>query len=262
MPKVERHVPSETGHKIQPQGKTARERRRASHKRQQNITRMIVIGSLLLLAAVVSLLMFPPAGDAVEETFRMAAPREHPDANENSMGAEDAPVVLEEYADFQCSACASFYEQIEPILIERYVKTGQVKLVYRSANDFLGADSANAAEGAYCAGGQGKFWDMHDMLYANFPTHTSGYSDERLTAMATQLGLDDDTFRQCLRSDDQRDRVEQDGEDFRAVNQDLIDGGESFGTPTLAINGVRLDLVSSWDELFAALDAAIAASAP
>ncbi|MBI3159370.1 MAG: thioredoxin domain-containing protein [Chloroflexi bacterium] len=264
MPKDERHIPSESGQKIVPKGVTARERRRASHRRRKNMTRMVVVGVFVLIVGIIALLIFPPGGAASDETFVVPPAREHPLAEDNTLGAADAAVVLEEFADFQCSACASFWQQIEPILIEQYISTGQVKYIYRSANDFLGADSANAAEGAYCAGEQGKFWEMHDMLYANFAGHAGagGYSDERLTAMAGQAGLDADAFSQCLKSDDQRERVQQDGEDFRAVNQDLIDSGQSFGTPTLAINGVRVDMASSWEELFAALDAAIAASAP
>ncbi|TAK11032.1 MAG: hypothetical protein EPO32_13450 [Anaerolineae bacterium] len=261
MPKAKRHVPKEDGEAIQPQGQTARQRRRAQQTRSKRQGQMVLVlilgGVFLLVAALVS------QGSQPVDTSTLIdpAPRAHPDAADNVIGSPDAKVVLTEYSDFNCSACQSFWLQIETIVIDQYVSTGKIRFEYRSANDFLGPTSADAAEAAYCAGKQDRFWDMHDMIFTNFVLHnTSGYTSGVLTGMAEKLGLDMNAYDDCVDSGEMRDRLDADGEAFRAVNQNLIDAGESYGTPTLAINGERVDIVSSWDELFAALDAAVAAA--
>lgn len=256
MPKNVRKVSQGEGHAVTPAGMTARQRARASQQRRKNLTWMLILGGALLLGAAIVLPMLQP----VDPTVLNDAPlRVHPEANGNSLGSPEAQVVLEEFADFQCSACASFWEQIEPILIENYVATGKIRLVYRTANNFLGPDSASAGEALYCAEEQGQFWEMKDLLYANFSSgNVGGFSEKRVSAMAAKLGLDVSDFDACMSSNRMVPRLEQDLADFEAVNADLIAAGQSYGTPTLAINGVRVDLVSSWDELFAALDAAVA----
>ncbi len=257
MPKNVRKVSQGEGQAVTPAGMTARQRARASQQRRKNLTWMLILGGTLLLGAAIVLPMLQPVDPTV---LNDAPPRAHPEADGNSLGSPEAQVVLEEFADFQCSACRSFWEQIEPVLIENYVATGKIRLVYRTANDFLGLDSASAAEALYCAEEQGQFWEMKDLLYANFSSgNVGGFSEKRVSAMAAKLGLDVSAFDDCMSSNRMVPRLEHDLADFEAVNADLIAAGQSYGTPTLAINGVRVDLVSSWDELFAALDAAVAA---
>lgn len=258
MSKNVRKVSQGDGKPIIPSGQTARQRARAQQQRRRNLNLMLIIGGAVLLAAAIILPTLQPVDPTV---FNDPPPRVYPVAEGARLGAADAPVLLEEYADFQCSACRTFWEQIEPLLIENYVQTGKIRFVYRSANDFLGPDSANAAAAMYCAGEQDKLWEMKGLLYANFSSgNTGGYSEKRLSAMAARLGLNTGAFDRCLSSDTTRARLQQDAADFAAVNADLISTGQSYGTPTFAINGVRLDLVSSWEELFAALDAAVAAA--
>lgn len=258
MPKNVRKVSQGEGQSVAPSGMTARQRARASQQRRKNLTWMLIIGGTLLLGAAIVLPMLQP----VDPTTLNDPPlRAHPFAEGNSLGQADAPVVLENFSDFQCSACRAFWEQIEPILIENYVQTGKIRLVYHTANDFLGPDSAKAGEAVYCAGEQGMFWEMKDMLYANFSSgNVGGYSEKRFSAMAQRLGLDVAAFDRCVSSNSQAGQLAADRAAFEAVNGDLIAAGQSYGTPTLAINGVRVDLVSSWDELFAALDAAVSAA--
>ena len=89
------------------------------------------------------------------------------------MGDPNAKVTYVEFADFQCPFCKQFFSQTEPQIISDYVKTGKVKFVFRNFA-FLGPDSNTAAEGAYCANDQGKFWDYHNFLYSHQAAEGSG----------------------------------------------------------------------------------------
>lgn len=91
------------------------------------------------------------------------------------MGDPNAKVTYVEFADFQCPFCEQFYSQTEPQIINDYVKTGKVKFVFRNFA-FLGPDSNTAAEGAYCANDQGKFWDYHNFLYSHQAGEGSGWA--------------------------------------------------------------------------------------
>src|SRR5581483_10344578 len=77
--------------------------------------------------------------------------------NGHTRGDANAPVTIEEWADFQCPACGIFARQTEPQLLATYVAKGQVKIVFHHFA-FLGAESNWAAEAAECAGEQGKFF--------------------------------------------------------------------------------------------------------
>ncbi|MBK8617464.1 MAG: thioredoxin domain-containing protein [Anaerolineales bacterium] len=91
----------------------------------------------------------------------------------NTMGNPDAPVHIIEYGDFQCPYCLKFWSETEPQLIEEYVNTDQVYFEYR-AYPIIGPESSWAAEGAYCAGDQGRFWEFHDTLFANWSGENVG----------------------------------------------------------------------------------------
>jgi len=142
-------------------------------------------------------------------------------------GNPNAPVTIVEFSDFQCSFCARFYEQTLLQLRQQYIDTGKVKFVYR---DFpLGNHeyAQKAAEATECADDQGKFWEMHDLL---FETGLLAPSD--LKQHAVTLGLDTTEFNECLDS----------GKYTGEVQKDLKDGQAAGvqGTPSFFINGVLL----------------------
>jgi len=78
----------------------------------------------------------------------------------------NAPVTIEEWADFQCPACGQFARLTEPQLLSTYGAKGQVSIVFHHFA-FLGQESSWAAEAAECAGEQGKFFEFHDALYSS-----------------------------------------------------------------------------------------------
>lgn len=184
----------------------ARQRRLAARRRQRILTALIVAGVVLILAGVIIWPQVRPVADIVVVT-----PQPHPMADGNAMGDPNAPVTIIEYSDFQCPFCRRFAEQTKPLLVEEYVATGKVRFVYRSFGLFIGQESLDAAEAAYCAGDQGKFWEYHDMLFANqIGENVGAFAPKRLLAMAEALGLDMTQFRQCFESHKYRDRAMQD----------------------------------------------------
>lgn len=177
-----------------------RQELRERRAKQQQIQRIFLIVGVALVALALALLFILPnlpkdPGEVVMPEFF-----ERPQANLNAAGNPDAPIRVEAYSDYQCVHCRDFYVEKEKQFIEQFVATGKVYFVYKTVA-FGGGESLRAGEAAYCAGDQGRFWDMHDLIFANWQTpNTGGYSDLRLNAFAAKLGLDTDAFKSCLSS--------------------------------------------------------------
>jgi protein-disulfide isomerase len=120
--------------------------------------------------------------------------------------------------------------EVEPALIEEYINTGKVHFTYRSMGRWIGSESVEAAEAAYCAGDQGKYWEYHDTLFANWNGENLGaFSSKRLNDFARYLKLNTGDFNACRSGNKYLDRV----------NQDRTDGERLGvkGTPSFFING-------------------------
>jgi protein-disulfide isomerase len=138
-------------------------------------------------------------------------------------GPAAAPITIVEFSDFQCPYCS----RVNPTLKQVEEKYGdKLRWVFR---DFplvqIHKDAAKAAEAGECAHEQGKFWEMHDRLFAN----QSKLQVEALKQAATELGLDAEKFNQCLDSSKYATEVQKD-----------VDEGARYGvtgTPAFFING-------------------------
>jgi protein-disulfide isomerase len=116
------------------------------------------------------------------------------------LGDPSAPVTIIEFGDYQCHQCYNWYHDTKPTIHQNYIQTGKVNLVFVDLA-FLGRDSAKAAQAAYCAEEQGKFWEYHDLLYQLQQGIDDGWANsERLKAFAFSLGLDPEIFNSCLDS--------------------------------------------------------------
>jgi protein-disulfide isomerase len=173
-----------------------------------------------------------------------------------ALGDPAAPVTIEVYEDFQCPYCHLFTEQIEPQIIDTYVRPGIARLVFRDL-PFLGEESRWAAVAARLASQQGLFWPMHDYLFANQLGENAGsFTPDRLMAMAQAAGLDMDTFIAGLQVPAARALYAQ-------VEAEAYQRASALGikaTPTVVVNGVptaSVDLAS----VSAAIEAALAGSA-
>lgn len=203
---------------MSPEQKTSkRQMMREKRQRQARLQRLGMIGIIVVGALFVAAALIYPSLKPVGEVV-MPDPVERPMVNDNAMGDPNAPVKIEEFSDFQCPFCARFYEDTEWQIAESYVADGTVYFVYRSFGSFIGPESKAAAEAAYCAGDQNKFWEYHDILFANQTGENVGaYSNRRLQAFAEELSLDMGAFNNCLNSGKYSDRVEQDRADGTAA---------------------------------------------
>jgi|JI10StandDraft_1071094.scaffolds.fasta_scaffold155818_2 protein-disulfide isomerase len=166
-------------------------------------------------------------------------------ATNHVTGNKDSTVTLVEYGDFQCSACGSFYPVTKQIQ-EKYAD--KIRFQFRNLpltqphpNAFAGARAAEAADM------QGKFWQMHDILYQNQdPYGQSGWvasSDplnKYFVTYAKQLNLDISKFKTDFGSVAVNNRINADIEAFKAT-------GEQMSTPSYFINGKKIDNSSMLD---------------
>jgi len=112
-------------------------------------------------------------------------------------GKIDAPVTVIEYSDYDCPFCARNFRDVMPLLQQEYIDTGKVRFVMRE-NPLISLhkDAMNASMAALCAGDQSKYWEMHDVLFANQKKFTL----DNLKGFAGELGLDTGAFNECLDS--------------------------------------------------------------
>lgn len=139
-----------------------------------------------------------------------------------AFGPEDAPVTIIEFSDFRCGFCGRFAQQtLQPLLTEY---EGRVRFVYRDYIIF-GQPSYEAALASECADDQGKFWEYHNLVFAN----QQNISPETLMSFGEELELDMDTFQSCFDDEVHRDAIAAD-----------VSYGQSLGlsgTPSFFING-------------------------
>jgi len=110
------------------------------------------------------------------------------------VGELTAPVVIVEYADFQCPYCGAFHRETWPGLETKYVKPGRLQFVFINDPLQMHEHAERAAEAAVCAAQQGKGWEMHNAMFAD-----QGHLDEpSLLSHAVGLGLERTQFGACL----------------------------------------------------------------
>jgi protein-disulfide isomerase len=153
------------------------------------------------------------------------------DASAHIRGNPDAPVTLEEFADFQCPPCGQFAGFIEEL---RREYDSRLRVVFRNFPLPAHEHAREAAQAAEAAGLQGKFWEMYDTLYReqSLWSNTSN-ARELFESYAGTLGLDVDQFKKDMDGDKVRERIDSD--------HALADSLGIKVTPTLFINNRPLD---------------------
>lgn len=237
-----------------------RQEMREKRQRKQNLNRLAAIGLVTLGAILLAfLLIYPTLPKPVGEIVTVE-PNTYPAADGRELGDPAAPVLIEVWEDFQCPACRDFSQGTEPRLVESFVATGQARYVYRHYS-FLDGDgvsrrgeSDQAANASMCAADQEKFWDYHDILFANWNGENQGaFSDSRLQAFAESVGLEMESFNTCFEANTHKDTIE---DDFAAG---LAIGVQ--GTPSVFVNGQKVGQsgrVASFDEIAQAVQAELA----
>jgi protein-disulfide isomerase len=134
------------------------------------------------------------------------------------LGKVDAPVTLMEFSDYQCPFCSRHYRQTMPTLVKDYVETGQLKYVMReNPIQSIHSRAMGASQAALCANDQGKYWEMHNIMFDN----QRELAEENLKSYAATIGLDTAEFNSCFDTKKHEN----------TVNEDLKDG------QTLGIRG-------------------------
>lgn len=128
-------------------------------------------------------------------------------------GAATAPVTMYIMSDFQCPFCAQFARETFPVLEREYVATGKVRMVFVNFPLPMHPNAGPAAELAMCAARQGKFWQMHDLLFRN-QDHWKGLREPGtyFLGLADSAGVDRDQVTQCLQAAATRELVRSDAE--------------------------------------------------
>jgi protein-disulfide isomerase len=279
--------PSGTGQPatVQPAGgAAARERRPAAPKADRAGTRpgpstrpgtagmnqllivSAIVGAIAIVVVAAAIVLTQPKAAAAQPVPPTVVTPASIPSSDRTLGNADAPVTVEVYGDFRCSACFVFTtDGTEASLVTNYVATGKAKLVW---HDYLSIDalsggtaSRDAANAAWCAADQGKFWVMHDWLYANdlAPTEDpSAFTLTRLAAIAKGAGLDMAKFQPCLDAGTHDDAI---------LAEMSATPSEVGGTPSIFVAGkfVPGATAESWptfDLIKAAIDAALASPAP
>jgi protein-disulfide isomerase len=120
--------------------------------------------------------------------------------NTRIKGDRTARITIVEFSDFECPFCRQFARETLPQIERDYVRTGKLRYAFRNYPlTALHKDAFKAAEAAGCAQEQGKFWEMHQRLFA----HEKALGESELHTHAEAVGLDLQTFQACLRSEKQ-----------------------------------------------------------
>ncbi len=171
-------------------------------------------------------------------------------------GAATARVSVVEVSDFQCPYCRQFYETTYHRFDSAYVKTGKVQMVYIHLPLPMHTQAYPAAEAAMCAGAQGKFWEMHDRIFAT-QREWGGQADavQRFSRMALALNLDAAAYRDCVDNDRTAPLI---------LNDAMQASGAGVnGTPAFIVNrNQMLNGAVTYEQLSAAVDAALAGQTP
>ena len=164
----------------------------------------------------------------------------------NEMGTSSAKVTIVEYGDFQCPACGSAHPIVKQVLNDYKDK---VHFVFRNFPLPMHANAPFAAEAAYAAGLQGKFWEMHDKLYESqdeWGEKTGAQAKALIAEYAQDMGLDMTRFTDDINKNAGNDKIQKDQNDGYQLGVD--------STPTFYINGTKFAAILSYDQFKKEID--------
>ncbi|HEX3082642.1 MAG TPA: thioredoxin domain-containing protein [Candidatus Saccharimonadia bacterium] len=204
-------------------------------------TKILIAALVVIVGVMAGLFMLansgsntPPVGDKTKIT--------RPDSHKTGSG----PVTMVEFGDYQCPACGAAYPNVKQLLADY---NGKVTFYFRNFPlTNLHPNAMASAQAAEAAGDQGKYWQMHDMLYEN-QKDWSTVTDPTSTFVnyAQSLGLDTTKFRNAIINKEFQSVIDQDIADGTALNIQ--------GTPTFYFNGTAYSGDSSYASLKNKVDA-------
>lgn len=217
-------------------------------QRRGNRSSLIVVGAVVVVAVVVGLavLLIRGSGERVAATYPVSA-----SGGVITAGSASAPVGIDVYEDYLCPVCERFEERYGDELTTA-LNAGKITVRYHPVA-ILGNltnppdYSTRAANAALCAVPAGIFPGYHDKLFAEQPSEGSaGLSDDELVALGAELGATGD-FAGCVASASNAEAVG--AETVAAETDPALRSDRGFGTPTVAIDGRKIDVTdTAWLE--------------
>ncbi len=189
----------------------------------------------------------PPSGRAAGGTQAPAVPQavRMPTVTGYVLGRLDAPLTMVEFTDLQCPFCARFHETAFERLKTEYIDKGLLRFVTRDFPLGIHAHAELAARASWCAGEQGRFWDLRNML----ATRSSTLTPESVDAAARAADVDMKLFGSCLASAEAKEHVQRDVAEGRTLG---VEGTPTFvvgRTQGAGVEGVRLVGLMSFENL-------------
>lgn len=144
-------------------------------------------------------------------------------------GVESAPVTIVEFSDYQCPYCSRYVDEAYSEIKEKYIANGKVRYMFRDFPLPFHQNAMISALAARCAGDQGKYWEMHDILYEKQSDWSGSDAKDKFVGYASDIGINSEAFTKCLDDEKYKDAIEAD----LALVQELGVGG----TPGFFVNG-------------------------
>lgn len=156
--------------------------------------------------------------------------------NRPGLGDVNAPVTIVEISDYQCPYCKRFFDTTFPLIKKEYIDTGKLRLVFKDMPLGFHKNARKAAQAAHCAADQGKYWEMHDILFQN----AKRLDERNLPEYAKIIKLDKDKFLSCLNSKRHLATIDFDA---RQASQIGLTGTPSFIIGKTSENIIKGDVV-------------------
>jgi protein-disulfide isomerase len=185
-----------------------------------------------------------PTLDALRQNYANAGP-----PKPYVIGDSNAKVIIEEFADYECPSCGRYATITEPDVRKRLVESGRALYKYYDFPLPMHKNSRAASLSAACADEQGKFWEMHDALFAGQDQWGLGMDESEVTdnpkpifmKFAQTIGINTAQWEQCFDSKKYASRI--DGNAAEALRRNVEQ------TPTFYVNGAKTSGALSYDEL-------------
>jgi protein-disulfide isomerase/uncharacterized membrane protein len=213
--------------------------------------RVLFVGGIVAVVALIAVVIWEAFGGGASPTDAAEIKRRRPDfyrwylsqplvevpldATRNTRGSADAPVTIVEFSDFECGHCGAFHRSLDDVLRRM---GPEVRVVFRhfpldsacnpKVTGSVHPSACLAAVAAECAADQGKFWQYHNVLFANQQELGRAF----LIQYAARLGMDVARFTECLGGADAQARVREDAAEGARLGID--------STPTIFINGRKI----------------------
>ncbi len=161
---------------------------------------------------------------------------EIPTGNAPVMGSADATVMMIEFSDYQCPYCGRYNAQTFTLIKEKYIDTGKIRYVFKDFPLSFHEQATLAAYAARCAGDQGDYWGMHDLLFANQGEWGNAGALDVFQRYAAELDLDANALATCVTSDGYAGAVQSDLQEGMSLG---VSGTPAFFVGNRFISGAQ-----------------------